>query len=274
MDDGPVLNVAFIAGMARSGTSWLGEIVDSSPDVKYCFQPMFAYAFKDRIGYDSTASDLQRFFADLYETSDPFVLQIDKRSTGEFPCFAKNDSPSHLAFKENRYQYLIPRILERATNLKLVSVVRHPCGAMLSWLRNPKEFPPNADPSREWRFGACKNQGREENFFGYFKWKETAHLYLDMAEKYPKRTIVVRYEDLVREPLRETGAIFRFLELELGEQTRRFLDACHTKHVESPYSVFRNKSVADRWRTELPPSIRDEILSDLTGTRLAQFINQ
>ena len=272
MNDKLIASVVFIAGMARSGTSWLGEIIDSSPDVRYCFQPLFAYAYKNRIGYDSTASDLQRLFGELYDTRDPFVLQQDKRISGEFPTFVKSDAPSHLAFKEIRYQYLIPRILERATNVKIVAVVRHPCGAMLSWLRNPKEFPPNADVSAEWRFGHCKNQGREENFFGFFKWKETAHLYLDMAEKYPQRTIVVRYEDLVREPLDVTKDIFGFLGLTVGEQTLRFLETCHTTHIESPYAVYKHKGVADAWRMELPATIRDEILADLTGTRLSRFI--
>ena len=35
-----------IHGVPRSGTSWLGQILDSSPKVRYKFQPLFSYAFK------------------------------------------------------------------------------------------------------------------------------------------------------------------------------------------------------------------------------------
>jgi hypothetical protein len=269
-----VLTVAFVAGMARSGTSWLGEILNSSPTVRYCFQPLFSYAYKGRVSYETSRDELQRFFADLYESADLFLRQQERRDSGLYPTFVKCESPSHLVFKENRYQYLIPCLLDRAPNLKLVSIVRHPCGALLSWLRNPKEFPPDADSRSEWRFGACKNLGREENFFGYFKWKETAHLYLDMRDKFPSRAMVVRYEDLVRRPLEEAGNVFQFLGLEVGEQTQKFVTSCHDTHLDSPYAVFKHRSVADRWRTELDAAIRDEVLGDLAGTRLACFMEE
>ena len=36
-----------IHGVPRSGTSWIGEIINSSPNVLYKFQPLFSYALKD-----------------------------------------------------------------------------------------------------------------------------------------------------------------------------------------------------------------------------------
>ena len=38
--------IILITGVARSGTSWIGQIIDSSPEVVYRFQPLFSYAFK------------------------------------------------------------------------------------------------------------------------------------------------------------------------------------------------------------------------------------
>ena len=34
-------------GCPRSGTSWLGQIFNSAPDVAYRYQPLFSYEFKD-----------------------------------------------------------------------------------------------------------------------------------------------------------------------------------------------------------------------------------
>src|SRR5438552_3598208 len=99
--------VVVIAGVARSGTSWLGEILDSSPDVAYRFQPIFSYAFKDAVNEDSTREDFERFFRGIYESHDDFLLQRDKREGGLFPTFTKNPQPKYLVWKEARYQYVL-----------------------------------------------------------------------------------------------------------------------------------------------------------------------
>jgi hypothetical protein len=139
-------------------------------------------------------------------------------------------------------------------------------------MANPKEFPPGSDVRKEWRFGACKNQGREENFFGYYKWKELAHLYLDLRDQFPERVFIVRYEDLVSRTQGCVSEIFEFLGLEVEGATTEFLSASHQRHAESPYSVFRSPDVKDRWRSELPAFILEAIQADLRATRLEAFL--
>jgi len=264
--------VIVIAGVARSGTSWIGQIVDSSPDVIYRFQPLFSYAFKDSVNEDSTKDEYLHFFKGIYNSSDDFMLQIDKREANLYPVFQKRDSPSRLALKENRYHYLLPKMLQYFDNLKLLGVIRHPCGTLNSWLQNPKEFPPGADPRKEWRIGNCKNQGKAENFFGYYKWKEVSHLYLDLKDKFPDRVFLIKYEEFVDNSLALSKSMFDFVGLEFSEQSDSFLKASHSIHNDSPYSVFKDKSVKDRWRTELDPYIVNEVLNDLSGTRLEIFL--
>jgi len=265
-------HIIVVAGVARSGTSWLGQILDSSPDVLFRFQPLFSYAFKDAVYEDSTREEYLNFFEGIYNSSDDFLLQNDKRKADLYPSFQKNNAPAHLALKENRYHYLLPKMLQYFDNLKLLGIVRHPCGTLNSWLQNPKEFPAGADPRKEWRFGNCKNQGKAENFFGYYKWKEVAHLYLDLKEKYPDNVFIVRYEELVDHSLTLSKAIFDFLGLEFSEQSDAFLKASHAVHHTSPYSVFKDRSVKDRWKTELDPYIIREVLNDLSDTRLEMFL--
>ena len=261
-----------IAGVPRSGTSWLGQIVESSPDVAYRYQPLFSYAFKDAVNEDSSKAEYEKFFAGIYQSSDGFLLQTDMREAHQYPRFQKLESPSRLAFKEVRYLYLLPKMLYHFANLKLLGIVRHPCGVMNSWLQNPKEFPPGSDRATEWRFGACKNQGRPENFFGYYKWKEAAHLFLDLAEKHPERVLIVKYEALVDDPPGVTASLFEFLDLRWSEQTRAFLAQSNAIHEENAYAVFKNRAVKARWRTELDPAIVQEIHDDLAGTRLQSFL--
>jgi len=71
---------AAIFGVPRSGTSWLGQIFNSSPNVAYRFQPLFSYAFKSRLNEHSTADDIENFSRDILNTSDEFVTQKKKYS--------------------------------------------------------------------------------------------------------------------------------------------------------------------------------------------------
>jgi hypothetical protein len=265
-------NVVTIAGVARSGTTWLGEILNSSPDVAYRFQPLFSYAFKDRIGINSTREEYEAFLHELYESEDPFLLQTDKRESGVLPNFSKNDSLQVLVMKKARYHYLHIRFLSYFPDLKLLAIVRNPCAVLASWMSNPKEFPVGSDPWSEWRFGACKNQCKEENFFGFYKWRESTNIFIDLQAMFPDRVRVVRYEDLVENPIDISESLFHFVGLPFGDQTKRFLDESINRHSESPYAVYKNKDVKDSWKGKLDSRIVEDIEQELMATNLEAFI--
>jgi hypothetical protein len=265
-------NAVTIAGVARSGTSWLGEILNSSPDVAYRFQPLFSYAFKDRVDINSTREEYEAFLRELYASKDPFLLQIDKRKSGVLPTFSKNDSPRVLVMKTARYHYLHIRFLNYFPNLKLLAIVRNPCAVIASWMSNPKEFPVGSDPWSEWRSGACKNQCKEENFFGFYKWRESTNIFIDLQAMFPDRVRVVRYEDLVENPVTISEALFQFVGLPFGDQTKRFLDESRNRHSDSPYAVYKKNNVKDNWRGKLDPRIVKDIEQELAATSLEAFI--
>jgi hypothetical protein len=264
-------HVVYVAGVARSGTSWIAQVLNSSPDVCFRFQPLFAYEFKSRVNEGSDPADYDQLFLDMYNTQSSFLTQADKRITGEYPQFEKHSSPDTLIFKENRYQSMLEPMLRRVPYLKGVGIVRHPCAVLNSWSNNPKEFPLGSEILKEWRFGNCKNKGNED-YFGYYKWKEVAHMYLDLRDKYPERFTLLRYEDVVHEPQQTISTLFNFLGISYDEATQRFLRESSTVHEDSYYSVYKNKGVADKWRSELDPYIVEEVYADLTGTRLEQFV--
>jgi len=263
--------VTYLAGVARSGTSWLGQIFDSSPDVRFRFQPFFAYEFKNRVNEDSTEDEFNKLLENIYNTESPFLTQQDKRDSGDYPVFSKSKNTHHLVLKENRYQYIIEPLMRKCPEVKLVGIIRNPNAVLNSWMKNPKEFPHGSDPMDEWRFGNCKNQGHED-FFGYYKWKEIANLYLDLQDKWPDRVFVLRYEDLVESPVKVTQKIFSFCSINYNEQTDKFLIKSSSSHIDSPYSVFKDKGVANKWKSELNTYITTEIAHDLAGTRLERFI--
>jgi len=50
------------------------------------------------------------------------------------------------------------------------------------------------------------------------------------------------------------------------------LNESTNKHNDNPYSVYKNKKVATKWKKELNPYIIKEIYADLKDTRLEQFL--
>lgn len=264
-------NSIYIAGVARSGTSWLGQIFNSSPIVDFRFQPMFSYELKDILSNNPKKDDFIHFYEAMKITESSFLSQADKVSSGDYPKFKKNDVKSVLVFKENRYQYFIEPLLRNIPEMKLIGIIRNPCATLNSWRKNSKEFPPNSDLLKEWRFGDCKNEGHHD-FFGYYKWKEVANMYLDLQDKWPDRVKVIYYDELVSSPHVLSKEIFRFCGLPFCSQTQEFLNKSTSTHNDSYYAVFKDKTVASAWISEFPDEIYQEIEHDLCGTRLERFI--
>lgn len=261
-------------GVPRSGTSWLGKIFDTHPDVAYRFQPLFSYRFKGAIDANSPPNVIEDFLNQLYTvTDDEFILQKPQITRGAHPqILEKTYPPSVLVMKEVRYHYVIPALLKITPKIKIVGIVRHPCGVINSWLKTPREFRPEWDALTEWRDAPSKNQGHREEYYGFTKWKELTRLFLYLKQKYPEIFYLIRYESLVTQPEEETRNLLSFCDLDIHPQTQSFLKASQEQEVEDPDSVFRTSDVSERWKQELAVPIRETIITELYGTDLEVFL--
>ncbi|MEM9489575.1 MAG: sulfotransferase [Myxococcota bacterium] len=265
--------VAVITGMPRSGTSWIGQIVDSSPQVRYRMSPLFSYEFKNYVREGARREDWEHVLRGSYGSDNEFMNQSYRRDAGEYPTFARKEvEPELLVVKFNRFQNLIEEMLDLLPEVKMVAVVRHPCGTIHSWLTAPKEFPPDADPMEHWRSGACKKTGYGDNF-GFDDWKWVTRLHVRLAAQRPQQFRLIRYEPFVRDPIAHSRDLLAFFDLTYSDQTADFLARSQRDIVPGDYSVFKPPSVADRWRDELQPAIRDAIVADLRGTDLETFLD-
>ncbi|MFC0211215.1 sulfotransferase [Paenibacillus chartarius] len=263
-----------IHGVPRSGTSWLGQIIDSCPDVRYKYQPLFSYAFKDRLWVRSSDEEIERFFRELYEHSDDFLDQKEQVRHGSYPRFyQKQENPTFLALKEVRYHYLMPRLLQSQEGIKIVAIVRNPCGVLNSWKNAPKEFLHNWDFNEEWRFAQSKNQFRPEEYFGFHKWIEYTKMVMELEKTYPERCKLVRYEELVMDPEKSSRNIFSFCGLDWSQQTEKFLQISTSVTVADTYSVFREKKDVDDWRASLPDKVVQAVYNELKNTEFEKFLN-
>ena len=260
-----------IFGAPRSGTSWLGQIFNSHPDVKFCYQPLFSYEFKSTLSLDSSEGEIDCFFKKMLVTDNDFILQKDQKARGVHPIFKKNKNPSRLAIKHVRYHYLIEHFLKIYKNVKIIGIIRHPCGVINSWLKTPREFKPSWNMD-EWRSGAIKNQDKKEEYNGFEKWKEVSRLFIRLEEEYPNNFKIFRYEDLTLNKEEVARKMFKFVNLDISNNTIEFLAESGEKEIEDPDTAYRIPDVSCRWRDELDERIIDEIYDDLRGTDLDVFL--
>ncbi len=227
-----------IFSVPRAGSSWLGQIFNSSPNVAYRFQPLFSYAFKDLLNENSTFDDIEKFHLDIFNTKDSFVLQHTNVSGKDNPKFNKKEI-THLVWKEVRYLHIISNLLEKC-DIKIISLVRNPLAVINSWLRSPKEFRRDLgwNEVKEWRYATLKNNSRKEEYNGFEKWKESTELFLNLKEKYPNNFYLVKYNVLLHKTLVEIKKIFNFCNLAVDEQTKNFIKNSKTQDDNDPYGVF------------------------------------
>ena len=268
------IQVAWISGMPRSGTTWLSQILASSPDVRLKFCPLFSYEFKNALNENSSADDWSKLFREVYHTNSDYLDQNYLRNQGLVPTFLdKNENPHNLILKSTRFHNLIPNILRLDDQIRFVHIVRHPCATIHSWLTNRNEFPQHANPMEEWRSGVCRKTGPGE-FWGFDDWKKVTAQALQLEKLYPERFKVLRYEDLVEETRKSTKNLFDYFDITYKKQTDDFIGLSRSRHDKNKRSVFKKSEINMDWVTMLHPSIVSACIEELRGTMLEQFLEE
>jgi hypothetical protein len=248
-----------IFGVPRSGTSWLGQIFNSSEYVAYRYQPNFAYSFPITIGKESSQEDIEEFHSELLKTEDPFVCQKKNISGNETPNFNKNDI-THLVWKEVRYLEIMENLIE-SSDINIIGIIRHPCGVIKSWMNAHREYDPSWNIFDEWRFAKKKNKTIHE-YYGFEKWVEATEIMLELRSRYISRMTLIKYENLLSDPVVETQRLVHFSNLPYTSQIETFLKESTSKPSDDPYDVYRINKRPDEWKNTLPVDIVEDIMND------------
>lgn len=204
-----------IHSVPRSGSTWLGNIFNSHPKVSFKYQPLFSYAFKGYLTEVSNAESINSFFCEIQLSTDSFINQIEGIEKGIIPDFKKEDTPTHVCYKEVRYHNVLENMLINNNSVKTVLLIRNPLAVLYSWYKAPKEF--RAEKGwvfdEEWLNAPKKNLNKPEEYNGYVKWKEVTLLFLRLKKEYPNRVCLVNYSELINKThtvIEEVFFVFRF----------------------------------------------------------------
>ncbi len=264
--------IFLICGMPRSGTSWVGQIFDSSPDVAFRMEPLFAYRFKNIINDKSSKAEITKFFNDAYLSDDDFILQKENRVKKVYCSFNKKPTAAFLVVKTTRHHNLLERYLKLVDCIEVISIVRHPCAVISSWINTEREFKAKGcTVENDWKSGKCRKDGDGE-FWGFDDWLSVTHQYIELSQKYSNFKIV-KYADLIHGAEDVISKLFIQLSIPYTRQTVDFLRDCHSSHHDDPYSVFKKTDVEDKWKTKLNNAIAQEIIRETIASGLGGFLN-
>lgn len=262
----------FLASVPRSGSSWVGAVLASSPFIKYRFQPNFAYSFPLTLSSESTANQIAQFLDELSRTNDPFVtgqLRIDGTPAEFLP---KESEKEHLTVWKEVHNLDISETLLGTRKSKLIALIRSPYGVLTSWKLSKKEFNSDWNFEKEWYHAECKNSQYSGSYFGFAKWLEATQLFLRLKTEYPADVTIIRYDDLITNPLVHFESLFNTIGIPCDTSVRTFIQESRSRTSNSQYGVHNAKKVDDNWKSVLPDNIVKQIKNELADLDLIDFI--
>lgn len=265
------MNRTILLGAPRSGTTWLGEILNASPQVAYRYQPLHAWSFASKVHDQSSRSEIEQFFEDLLDAKDPYVTKLRSSALGaELPSFRKG-TVTHLVFKETHYPTICSRLVKMTDDTKLVGLIRDPVDCLTSWWNVENEFADEWSIAEEWLEAPSKNRGRAGHVAGFTGWLKVIRTLLALRDTESRKTHLISYETLLRDPQYVTADLFAHLELPVDPQVIDFMSSSTSREDPNPYGVFRTGPVP-RPRGELPGEIAEKIRQRTREEGLSEFL--
>jgi sulfotransferase family protein len=317
-DGDPLL---LVVGAARSGTTWLAKIIDSHPETLYRHEPdilidndalpaicrsdeTFALRAAARAHLDAlVASDHLRtvgplpFFPKAYRDwrdtarrHGRIVMLRALETLGAYrqityarvPDFVSRGAKPHVFVKSVSATGRAAAYLAAAPNLRIVYLLRHPCGQIASRLRGielgkfsrPLRLDPilRADAAITARLDAARLDRLSPLEACAWNWAITQEHAIAQLADHP-RVMILRYEDLCAEPFAMARQVFAFAGLEWNAQTARFIArSTHRWGRDRFYQVrAETAEVVDRWRSELAPAMQRDIAAIVRPFAVSRF---
>ena len=263
---------AILFGVPRSGTSWVGAMLASHPDLAYRFQPLHSYSFQNTLRPDSTQQQIESFFSDLLESQDPYVLRIslsddDPRQAG---LQKKTSTPKVIMFKEVHDFPSIANCVEIDPSIRLIGLIREPREVLASWIQVDKEWDSSWSIEDEWYWANKKNSEYLGNHFGLSEWIRTTTELKRLRFEYPGRVIILKYSEVTANPQQYVRAGLDLLGLPPAPELRSFIALTHRQSSADQYSVFRAKQAPKSG--VIPDQILDEIEKIVFQSGLGDFL--
>lgn len=208
----------FIAGTERSGTTWLQIMLNGHPDIACRGEGHFVDHLIPKIDdlFDEYQSTIGAFNKSYFKDTDGFPTPNDAHRT-----FIKRMSIAMLMadFDTDKVQPVygektpgnvrhLDTLLGLFPNARFVFIVRDGRDVAVSlWHHGRRKNAPDRPPLGDLAKGLASS------------WQSDIKKLMNFRDRYPKRTHIVRYEDLHSTPDTELTDLFKFLDVAVTDET-------------------------------------------------------
>jgi hypothetical protein len=273
------VQVFFVCGAPKSGTTWLQRVLDAHPEVCCSGEGHFIERFSAPLARVVSAynSDLGLEADQVYEGA-PYYQPVDQ---AEFDDLVRSFILSRLTAragpgvrwvgdKTPGYAFQLDQLHRIFPEAKFIHIVRDPRDVTVSRMGHSRRvgltevFTPGSRQHREVVEAAIRI------------WIEAVTAVSEFADRHPGRVHELRYRDLYDDPMGETGRLFRFL----GAPTEpailgRIVAATSFEALagrrpgeEDPGSFFR-KGMPDDWKQRLDTETA-RVIADSCGALMRE----
>jgi hypothetical protein len=255
------VNVFFVCGAPKSGTTWLQRIFDAHPEVCCSGEGHFISRFSAPMSKVVNAYNrgLALESEQVYE-GRPYYADIDQAEFDDMVrafvlkrLGARADAPTRwIGDKTPNYTHYLPQLHRLFPTAKIIHIVRDPRDVAVSRMAHSQRagvteaFTPGTEQHRLTVEGAVK------------LWIEAVAMVDAFAKDHSTLVHEVRYRDLHDDPIGETGRLFRFLGAPVEPVLIQGIVAATSfeamagrKPGEEDPSSFLRKGVVGDWKTRL-----------------------
>lgn len=283
MDEFKVINKPIlVTGSPRSGTSWVGRMIEQEPFVRYVHEPFNISRIPCRCGVNFeywfqylSLEILNEFREHLGHTIYPAYTWIGLLNTITEMVQSKRIRPLSKYFET----YLPRRVVVKGPlaifsaetlahlfEMDVVVLIRHPAAIVssykdLNWthpfshfLNQPELIEEQLSPFRHEIEDFANNEYDIVDQIALL-WKLIHYKIANHQETHPN-WIFLRYEDLALNPIEEYRTIFQQLDLPFSDHTYAMIQSHNMQQMPSesfdPYSIKQNpRQVISKWRDRL-----------------------
>lgn len=299
-----------INGLGRSGTSWVYKTFDHHPGVFASFEPE-AMVSEPLMPHTPAAEDLtaldeyvegvfssqalramrkRPILAKEYRSRMAHLLRLGMiygASSLEklVPFLEKSIQKAPIPDLANRPdlvqvakcvsgQYQLPSIAARNPNLKVIYIIRHPCGQTFSHMNGLKKgrmhknyLPLRPDLERMFDFEKPAEKLVEADFsqleINAYRWAVFCDLNYSSLSK-QKNARVIRYEDICADPVSVFRELFEWCGLDWHPDCARFIKKSTNAKSDTKgyHTLIRSPTAAaNKWKSEMPVEERETVAS-------------
>lgn len=285
-------NLIIISGSHRSGTTWVGKVIDESNKIKYIHEPFSPRnmrkdsPIKRWYEYiDSDDSEIKQIIFKQYINNfinSPIKHLKDRFHLRQSPITLK----SILRFLNSNHIKIggIPLIKDSMTLMslewfqteyspKIIICIRHPAAFVASLKIQNWNFDFNNFLNQEKLMNFyLKEFSSEINFYsnnkkdivdqGILLWRIIHKVILNYQKYHNREWLFIRHEDLSLDPINEFSKIFEYINIPFNVNIKEYIIKNTTNNVLSDYSRNSKKNITT-WKERLS---LEEILRIKQGT--------